>query len=490
MGQIKNSKGRRTKMKKVIIEGLISAILISGLIVSANAEEIGIFDRVGIGTTNPSGKLEVASDFNLTGTAALKITSYNDSGSNHPAHLYGRRARGSMSTPTPILNGDYIFMLGAIGFDNMPGFDRGYNAAISFSAAEDFAVGSNGTNITFSNTQNGTSTRVERMRIDQNGNVGIGTSNPETVLEIADDGVMHVTATSYNDYAGPGGAFNGRRARGTMSSPSAVLEGDALARFAGFGYGENGWPAQPGAKTRAGMTIFAAEDWTDYDQGAFISFKTTPIGGGAYPEVRNIERMRITDSGNVGIGTNSPSSLLEVVARDTLHNRIIATSYHTETWGDHAGGGVFTGRLIRGTEDYPSPVLLGDTLAGVTGQGYSGFYGDFSGQSPGAMFIRADEDWTDIANGTRIVFVTTPNGETTPSEMMRISSEGNVGIGTRNPQSSLQVAGYAQLDLTAGPPPSADCDDPEEYGRMKVDAVEEGMYICVVSGWKLLKGKK
>jgi len=52
----------------------------------------------------------------------------------------------------------------------------------------------------------------------------------------------------------------------------------------------------------------------------------------------------------------------------------------------------------------------------------------------------------------------------------------------------LSVIGYTQLDLTTNSPPAADCDDPSEYGRMKVDAVSEDLYVCVVSGWKSMQG--
>lgn len=61
---------------------------------------------------------------------------------------------------------------------------------------------------------------------------------------------------------------------------------------------------------------------------------------------------------------------------------------------------------------------------------------------------------------------------------------GNVGIGTPEPQSALQVNGYVQLALTGGAPPAADCDDPAKYGRMIVDATHNRLYVCSSTGWK------
>lgn len=65
----------------------------------------------------------------------------------------------------------------------------------------------------------------------------------------------------------------------------------------------------------------------------------------------------------------------------------------------------------------------------------------------------------------------------------------NVGIGTIAPQSRLQVVnGYVQLALTSGIPPSVDCDEASEMGRMKVDDSGGGfLYICTITaagiGW-------
>ena len=60
---------------------------------------------------------------------------------------------------------------------------------------------------------------------------------------------------------------------------------------------------------------------------------------------------------------------------------------------------------------------------------------------------------------------------------------GNVGIGMTAPQSTLQVRGYVQLDLTSGAPPAGDCDPAAERGRRKVDNATGLLWICVDSRW-------
>jgi hypothetical protein len=148
--------------------------------------------------------------------------------------------------------------------------------------------------------------------IVQNGNVGIGTTSPVRNLEVASDQLpSNIVATGYRDGdAYSAGVFNGRKARGTMASPSAVQTDDILAAFGGYGYYDDGgsgaWPAGNTA-VKARMQIVAAENWTVSAQGAYINFLTTPIG-----DLNRAEAMRITDAGNVGIGTTTPAQKLSV----------------------------------------------------------------------------------------------------------------------------------------------------------------------------------
>lgn len=72
---------------------------------------------------------------------------------------------------------------------------------------------------------------------------------------------------------------------------------------------------------------------------------------------------------------------------------------------------------------------------------------------------------------------------------LTVLKNGNLGIGTSTPNSLLQIAnptgnGYIQLDTTSGIlPPSVDCDNQSEYGRMIIDDTLPYMYICNSFGW-------
>jgi hypothetical protein len=291
------------------------------------------------------------------------------------------------------------------------------------------------------------------------------------------DGELYIYMFDDNPEPGPN-LLIGRRARGVDGEESPVQNLDQLLLISG-----EGWDGDYYSQQSASIIFRATEDFAPGATGGEIRFRTTENGTDSARD-----RMRITNNGFVGIGTNFPSSILEVVAVDALP-RVISTSYHSTVSGDHASGGVFTGRLFRGTRGEESPVQMDDTIAAFTGQGYNG--AGVGGGSKGAMFIRAEENWTPVAQGTRIVFVTTPTGSSSPSERLRISSEGNVGIGTETPQSSLQVNGYVQLALTEGNrPPEEDCDEPSEYGRMLVDQYKSYLYICVEDGWNIMQGKK
>jgi hypothetical protein len=80
----------------------------------------------------------------------------------------------------------------------------------------------------------------------------------------------------------------------------------------------------------------------------------------------NTERMRVTASGDVGIGTTTPLEAVEVV-REGVSPAYVSTSYANANFA-----GAFVGRRARGTMSAPAAVQSGDALVFVGARGYDG----------------------------------------------------------------------------------------------------------------------
>jgi len=130
--------------------------------------------------------------------------------------------------------------------------------------------------------------------------------------------------------------------------------------------------------------------------------------------------------GNVGIGTTSPAYPLDVVGV------ISSTSY---------GGSspAIIGQRAKGTVGSPTTVISGDYLMTFGARAYNGTA--FATASKAYLSAKATETWTTTANGTSLVFATTPNTTTSAAEVMIIDSTGNVGIGTASPSEKLHITG-------------------------------------------------
>jgi len=131
------------------------------------------------------------------------------------------------------------------------------------------------------------------------------------------------------------------------------------------------------------------------------------------------ERMVINESGNVGIGTSSPTQGLDIL--DTTNYRQISISNHAST------GTKRVSYMAKHYDAAEEPVNL---------------IGMFSDASSTVVSIAGGLGATgDFNNATEIQFHTAANTTTTGnSERMRIDSSGNVGIGT-------SAAGYGDLTL-------------------------------------------
>jgi hypothetical protein len=211
--------------------------------------------------------------------------------------------------------------------------------------------------ITFSN---GTSSVTERMRIDSSGQVGIGTTSPATDLQIA---ASDTTSEIQFTHSGTG--------------------------------------------TGAGNGMWISANGNDFD----IRNKEA---GNTSLWTNNAERVTINSSGSVGIGTTSPSYLLDISG----DSRVRVTGTNASNFGayeaeNNAGVGAFFGIGGNGRSD------LLDNRAYALGQS----------TSDGLVLVTEGAD--------PIIFAV--NGIATSDEAMRIDSTGNVGIGTASP---ISIGGH------------------------------------------------
>ena len=123
---------------------------------------------------------------------------------------------------------------------------------------------------------------TEKMRITYEGKVGIGTNNPNVILDVQQSNITNMGISFMNTYGASG-------ASGSTVDISSKLVGSGLT-------------GQVGSMIRTGKE-------GDYSSGAtrdaYMSFST------AQNDALN-ERMRITSGGNVGVGRDDPSYALDV----------------------------------------------------------------------------------------------------------------------------------------------------------------------------------
>jgi hypothetical protein len=125
------------------------------------------------------------------------------------------------------------------------------------------------------------------------------------------------------------------------------------------------------------------------------------------------ERMRINKDGNVGIGTAVPNKQLSVNA---------------------AGGG----QVAINREDADNAITAGNEIGRISFGGDDPT--DDSFQVGAIVMAVADDDWASTDCPTKLEFYTCDDGTNTLDARMTIKNDGNIGIGTATPTSTLHVS--------------------------------------------------
>jgi hypothetical protein len=145
--------------------------------------------NLGLGTTSPAFNMHVISQ---SDPAAIAVEGYDTTGAN----FIGRRAEGTLAMPTALLANDNIVTMQGRGY-GATAFSPS-RAYMKFFAAENWTDAAQGTYISLATTTKGTAPNgppTERIRIDDRGYVGIGTTSPDQALTV--NGSIHSTTGGF-----------------------------------------------------------------------------------------------------------------------------------------------------------------------------------------------------------------------------------------------------------------------------------------------------
>lgn len=180
-----------------ILHFLNSSGLYSASVGTTGANSYFQFDggNFGIGTQTPLSKLNVVGQAG-DDTDLPFIDRYVGSNGAAVSAIILRKARGTLASPSFIWKDDGLGGFGARGYGNTS-FSSGSRAYVYSYAGENWTDSSQGTYIAFGTTPLTSNTVAERMRIDNVGNVGIGTTTPAQLLTVK--GTANITGRTYHE---------------------------------------------------------------------------------------------------------------------------------------------------------------------------------------------------------------------------------------------------------------------------------------------------
>lgn len=366
--------------------------------------------RLGLGTSSPAAGIHIAtagqttSALDTAGNINLLVTDTGASAGN---------------------GGSVVF-----------GFNSGAGRFASIKGQVITGAGNSTGHLTFS-TRNATSDAAltERLRITNDGLVGIGTTSPGYRLDIQD--AMNIKPDGSNlariFFNGTGTRISYSDATGHLSFFTNSTE----RCYVGYGGGFN--IISGGLNLTAGNILLSGGDRSilNSDNNALI------LG------TNNTERARIDSSGRLLVGTST--------ARSNVNGGTPTTQIETATGSVSTGLSVinnsssgFTARLALG-------FTKGNSVGSVTSVansdvlGYLSYVGADGTNLIEAARIETQVDGTPGTNDMpgRLIFATTADGSSSPTERLRITSAGRMQV-TGAYDSNISSASSLNIDCSAG----------------------------------------
>jgi len=303
---------------------------------------------------------------------------------------------------------------------------------------------------------------LRRMIIADDGDIGIGTTNPATALSIyrsgtdipalaLEDGditIPNYSATGFNPalttntigrWSGASSGFGGMSFNGMTNST------DSRALFF-TGYSGKAVVDKP-------VINFIANK-TNGTTGATALASTEPafafINGNGATAI-----MTLLAGGNLGIGTTAPSSKLHVSDGNTISAGLSSALSYSQIVNSSSGSikavtsltasdtvsdrSIFYMIRARGTTAVPTAVQNNDQIGDLLFSGYDGT----TAQNTAGVFAYVDGAVSSGVVPQRISFVTGTSTAASRMERLTIKSGGNVGIGTTTPDHTLHVVAPA-----------------------------------------------
>jgi hypothetical protein len=360
-------------------------------------------------------------------------------------------ASTSTTTGTAVITGG----LGVSGRINAANFDGiiGANTAAAGTFTDLTDTGLTSGRITYASTGgnlvdsanltfNGTILTSTGFSGPLNGTVGATTSAAGTFTSLSDSGNLTFTGTG-NRITGD---FSNATLANRVAFQTSATNSSTTVNF-----------LPSGTSSTAQVLVSNSSDVTNASYGGFLALssdvriQSTIYGTGTFLPMTlhtgGTERMRIDTSGNVGIGTSSPTNRLDVYnnAAASVINVTgdgFGATFQSQRYDNTATASFINVNKYRGSSATPLAVNSGDGVMSIAARAYGG-----TNTRPIATINALVDTYTSDTNISGYLTFNTNSGSTGTTERIRITSAGDVGIGTSSPANKFEVFGNATRNV-------------------------------------------